>query len=249
MRKQYKHAPISEVVLGVGYRQPKIWVDLVLKNAMLCEEFPSVEIGPPLTIEILEGFGVVAAQNQLGGPFLVRRRTADNKWLVQIQANMLYLNWIRQDTDPVGNYVGFDAVKERFFSVLSKLENSLGISLREDIIFCELSYIDRFPWECEVQELSELNKLVRISTPPKFSEHGYNNVFSRFTFHDFEIQGFGLVNVNTTTAISGEQMVIAEANLRGNPAGELDGWLERAHAKQHVIFEGLFTDEMRKRWE
>jgi len=249
MKIRYNRAPIAEVMIGIGYKQPEIPVDFILKNALLCDEFPVIEINPPLTIEILEGFNLVSVRNQNGGPFLVRRRTANRKWLVQIQANMIYVNWIRPDTEPVGHYVGFTAIKDKFFSILSILEEHLRIPLQEDVAFCDLSYLDRFPWQAEIAELSQLNQLMNVSTPPKFSEHGYNNNFSRFTFHDFEIQGFGIININTTTAIDGEQLIKVETSLRGSPANNLGEWLKLAHTKQFDIFEKLFKEDIRKKWE
>jgi len=249
MKIRYNRAPISEVIIGIWYKQPKIPVDSVLKNALLCDEFPVIEIIPPLTIEILEGFNLESVVNQNGGPFLVRRWTVNRKWLVQIQANMIYVNWIRPDTEPVGQYVGFTAIKDKFFSILSVLEKNTRIQLQEDIAFCDLSYLDRFPWQAEITELSQLNQLMNVSTPPKFSEQGYNNNFSRFTFHDFEIQGFGIININTTTAIDGEQLIRVETSLRGSPTNNLDGWLKLVHTKQFDIFEKLFKEDIKKKWE
>jgi len=249
MKGKYTRAPISEVIIGIGYNQPKMPVDDILKKALLCDEFPVLEINPPLTIEILDGFKLMPILNQNGGPILIRRRTSNKKWLVQIQANMIYVNWIRLDTEPVGQYVGFTAIKDKFFSVLSILEKNLRIPLQEDIAFCDLSYHDRFPWKTEISELSQLNQLMNVSTPPKFSDNGYNNNFSRFTFHDFEIQGFGIININTTTAIDGEQLIRVETNLRGNPTNNLDDWLKQAHTKQFNIFEKLFKEDIKKKWE
>ena len=249
MNKKYNRAPISEVKIGIGLKQPRIPVDSVLKSALLSDEFPILEINQPLSIDILEGFQLKQIMNQNGGPILVRRWSADKRWLVQIQANMIYLNWIRPDNQPVGHYVGFTAVKSKFFSVLSLVEKHLGFPLQSDVDFCELSYLDRFKWQNEIQELSQLNKLMNVSAPPKFSEHGYNNNFSRFTFHDSDVQGFGIININTTTAIDGDQLIRVETNLRGNPIGNLDEWIGRAHAKQHDIFEKLFKEGIKKKWE
>jgi uncharacterized protein (TIGR04255 family) len=249
MKKKYTRAPISEVFIGVCYKYPKINVDNLLKSALLHEEFPILEIDKPLTIEFLEGFTLVPVFNANGGPILVRRWTTDKKWLVQIQTNMIYVNWIRPDTEPVGHYVGFTAVKDKFFSILSFLEEHLGVSLQEGIAFCDLSYHDRFPWQDEISELSQLDRLMNISTPPKFSEHGYNNNFSYFTFHDFEIHGFGIISINTTTAIDGKQLIRVETSLRGCPLNSIGEWLSVARAKQFDIFEKLFKEKKKKKWE
>lgn len=249
MKEKYDRAPISEVIIGVFYKNPKISVDFLLKNALLSDEYPLLEINPPLTIAILNGYKLEPVINQNGGPILIRRRTLDKKWLIQVQSNALYVNWIRPDTEPVGHYVGYTAVKNQFFSFLSVLEKNLGISLQEDIILCELSYHDRFSWQAEISELSQLNQLMNISTPPKFSEEGYNNNFSQFTFHDSEIQGFGIININTITAFDNEQLIKVETNLLGSPTNNLDEWLELAHKKQSDVFEKLFKEDVKKKWK
>lgn len=252
MKKDYSKAPISEVIIGIGYKEPKISLDSVLGSALLSDKFPILEINPPLLFTELKEFQLQTLISPNGGSILARRKTANQKWLVQIQADMIFLNWIRPDTEPVtpGHYIGFTAVKENFFSILSTLGEHLKQNLLDnDIAFCHLSYLDRFPWQSEMSELSQIDSIMNISTPPKFSDEGYNNIFSRFTFHDSSLHGFGLININTSTSFDGSQIMRIESDLQGNPADGLENWLECAHLKQREIFEQLFKEGIKKTWE
>jgi len=245
---QYGNAPVSEVFIGVGYMRPRILVDAVLKKALLSENYPNLEIAPPLNVELLDGYSLLQVMVPDGGQFLVRRWNVDRKWLVQIQANALYVNWSRPDEEPPSGYVGFDAVRGRFFGALSALEGSCGSELQDGVSFMELSYTDRFPWQPEIANLGHLDRIMNIGLPPKFSDEGYNNCFAHFPFHDAEIGGFGTISVNTATGGKGEQLLAVETKLHGRPEDGMAEWLERAREKQHRIFKGLFKTEMREKW-
>jgi uncharacterized protein (TIGR04255 family) len=172
---KYSKAPISEVIIGINYRNARIPVDTILNSALFSEEFPTIEIARPLILEMLQGFQIQLHLEQNTAPFLVRRRAKDLKWLLQIQNNMIYLNWIRLDTEPVGTYAGFSMIKNKFLSILSKIENIAPVHLRDDIALCDLTYHDRVKWQSEIAELSQINQIMNIGSPPKFSDHGYNN--------------------------------------------------------------------------
>ena len=252
MGVEYLRAPIFEVIIGVGYKEPKIPLDTVLANALLSDKFPIIEVSQPLKINKLEGFQLQTLQTPNSGQILAKRRSADNKWLVQIQADLLVLNWIRPDDEPVtaGHYIGFTAVKKEFFSVLSTLGDHLGLNLLDDADFCHLAYLDRFPWQSgEISELSQINQAMNISTPPKFTEEGYNNICSQYTFHDASIQGFGVIKINTLTSFDRSQLIQIDSTLQGNPADGLEPWLDRAHEKQLDIFEKTFKEGIKKTWK
>jgi len=247
---KYLKAPISEVIMGVAYKNNKIPVDFFLKNALFSEEFPITELVQPLFLEMLNGFQVTKNYDPSSGPFLVRKWSKNSKWLLQIQANMIFLNWIRLDTEPVGTYSGFSSIRDRFLSIMATLEDVMKLHLHSDIVLCDLTYHDRIKWQSEISDLSEIAKIMNINTPPKFSEHGYNNIFSRYTFHDFNLNGFGLININTDTANDGEQIIKIESNLRGKCSinGDIETWFEQAHTKQTNIFEQLFKKEIKEKW-
>ena len=98
---QYSKAPISEVIFGVIYTGPKLSPDdIFCLNGHFKDRFPSLEILSPLVVENLNGFQLVSNLDpSLTGPLLLRRRSSDSKWLLQIQSNSVYLNWIRNDSE------------------------------------------------------------------------------------------------------------------------------------------------------
>jgi len=247
---KYSKAPISEVIMGITYARNKIPVDFILKNALFSEDFPIIALVQPLPLEVLNGFQVRLNYDPNSGPYLVRKWSNNTKWLLQIQANMFFLNWIRLDTEPVGTYIGFSSIRDKFFSIIATLEDVMKVHLRSDIVFCDLTYHDRVKWQSEISDLSEIAKIMNINTPPKFSEHGYNNIFSRYTFHDFELNGFGLININTDTANDGEQLIKLESCLRGKNAinSDIETWFNQAHTKQLKIFDQIFTEEIKTKW-
>lgn len=248
---QYSKAPISEVIFGVVYTKQKLSSDdIFFLNGHFKNQFPLLEILSPLVIENLNGFQLLPNLDPLlSGPLLLRRRSSDNKWLLQIQSNTIYLNWIRNDSESVGNYIGYSAVYKQFVCILDSIKEILNINMYEDINMLDLSYGDRIDWQRYIPELSKVNDLINISTPPIFSKEGYNNLFAKYTYEDSELNGFGLVNINTATSIQGSQVIKIETVLRGNLKGfTFTTWFEEAHKKQSFIFENLFTDNLKKEW-
>jgi len=246
----YSKAPVSEVILGITYAVNKIPVDkLFLINSIFSTEYAIVEIHPPLVLEELNGFRLQPMFADIGaGPFLVRRRTGDTKWLLQIQSNKIYLNWIRKDDEPVGAYPGFLKIKDVFTGILAKI--SEVVDVKTDHSLYELTYHDRVEWQDIISDLSEINTIMNVASPPKFSEEGYNNLFSRYTYYDSVIGGYGFLGINTDTSIEQKQVIRVESNLRGIIRQKtFDEWMTIAHQKQHLIFESCFNEKLRNLWK
>jgi uncharacterized protein (TIGR04255 family) len=247
---KYSKAPVSEVILGITYKVNKIPVDKLFQiSSMFSEEFPIVEICPPLLFEELFGFRLQPMVADIGaGPFLVRRRTNDAKWLLQIQSNKIYLNWIRKDDEPVGAYVGFSKVKERFDVIIEKI--SEVEDAKTDHLLYELSYHDRVEWQDIISDISEINAVINVKSPPKFFPEGFNNVFSRYTYPASDIGGYGFLGINTDTSVSQKQVIRVESNLRGIfPQKTFDEWMDIAHQKQLLIFENCFNEKTKDSWK
>jgi uncharacterized protein (TIGR04255 family) len=247
---KYSKAPVSEVILGITYGINKIPVDTLFQiSSMFSGEFPSVEICPPLILEELNGFRLQPMAADMGaGPFLVRRRTSDAKWLLQIQSNKIYLNWIRKDGEPVGAYVGFSKIKEFFATILEKISEVVDVNMNHSLY--ELSYHDRVEWQDIISDISEINTIMNVAVPPKFSAEGYNNLFSRYTYPASDIGGYGLLGINTDTSVSQKQVIRFESNLRGIiPQKTFDEWMILAHQKQFSIFENCFSEKQRELWK
>ena len=248
---KYLKAPVSEVIFGINYTKQKITTDDVFfLNSIFKDDFPILEILPPLVVENLNGFQLSQTIDpSLSGPFLLRRHSIDNKWLLQIQSNRIYLNWIRNDSEPVGNYIGYFAIFKRFQEILDSLTKAFSLKVFEDIDLLDLSYHDRIDWQEYLTDLSKVSELINISTPPIFSEEGYNNIFSKYSFLDSEINGFGLININSASTITGKQIIKVESNLRGRlkEITAID-WFQIAHKKQNYIFDKLFTQGIKDKW-
>lgn len=248
---KYLKAPVSEVIFGINYSKQKMSTDdIFFLNTIFKDNFPLLEILPPLVVEDLNGFQLTQNLDpSISGPFLLRRRSIDNKWLLQIQSNRIYLNWIRNDSEPVGNYLGYSPIFSQFQEILDSLTKAFNFRVFDDIELLDLSYHDRIDWHEYLTELSKISELINISTPPIFSEEGYNNVFSKYSFLDSEINGFGLISINTASSMTGKQIIKVESNLRGKLINmSAVEWFQIAHKKQNYIFDKLFTQKIKDQW-
>jgi uncharacterized protein (TIGR04255 family) len=247
---KYSKAPVSEVILGITYGANIMTVDKLIQiSYMFAMEFPNVEICPPLVLEELNGFRLQTMVADMGaGPFLVRRRTGDAKWLLQMQSNRIYLNWIRKDDEPVGEYAGFSKIKGYFDAIFNKISGVADVKTNHALY--ELSYHDRIEWQDIISDISEINTIMNVASPPKFSEESYNNLFSRYTYPASDIGGYGLLGINTDTSVSQKQVIRFESNLRGIiPHKTFDEWIALAHQKQLSIFENCFNEKLKDSWK
>jgi uncharacterized protein (TIGR04255 family) len=248
---KYSKAPVSELILGITFgNKNKMPVDKLFQiSSMFSTEFPFVEICPPLILEELNAFRLQPMVADIAaGPFMVRRLKSDAKWLLQIQSNKIYLSWIRKDGEPVGAYAGFSKVKEFFTEILEKISGVADV--KTDHSLYELSYHDRVEWQDIISDISEINTIMNVASPPKFSAEGYNNLFSRYTYPASDIGGYGLLGINTDTSVSQKQVIRFESNLRGIiPQKTFDEWMAIAHQKQLVIFENCFNEKLKELWK
>lgn len=249
---KYTKAPVSEVIFGISYNNNVIPLQkLTALVSRLSSTYPLIEVLPPLALEELKDFQLVTELDpSRSGPILFRLRSADRKWVVQLQGDKAYINWVRLDTEPVGYYLGFAKIKAAFDELKIAISSEVGEIPNERISCVDLTYHDRVEWQDYIPDLSKINEILNVCSPPMFSSSGYNNVFSRYSFPDEEIKGYGLININTATAITGKQLLKVEVNLRGfNASIPVDEWLEIAHQKHNHIFDGLFSASIRKRWQ
>jgi uncharacterized protein (TIGR04255 family) len=247
---KYLRAPVSEVILGITYGLNKLPVDKLFQiSSMFSIDFPIVEICPPLVLEELNGFRLQPLASDLGaGPFLVRRRTNNAKWLLQIQSNKIYLNWIRKDDEPVGTYIGFSKIKESFAGILERISEVADVKTNHSLFV--LSYHDRVEWQDIIPDISEINTIMNITSPPKFSVEGFNNLFSRYTYPASDIGGYGFLGINTDTSVSQKQVIRFESILNGFiPQKTFDEWMDIAHKKQLLIFENCFNEKLKDSWK
>lgn len=247
----YKKAPLSEVIFGFTYKSRMFSDDeLFLMNNLFSEEFPIVEIVAPLIIEDLRNFQLFPIINPtLTGTILYRRRTSERNWLLQMQGNAIYLNWIRQDSAPVGNYIGYNAIFDKFLKIIEAIENLLHKSLKENIYLLDLTYQDRINWQSYKNDLNSVSDIMNIQTPPITSDSIYNNIFSKYTQKKDSLNGFGIVNINTATSMAGNQVFRIETIYRGHPlTSDIKTWFDTAHNEQTDFFTSLFKENVLDSW-
>ena len=248
---KYTQAPVSEVILGVTFKKAKITVDQVFAlEQQLRHQFPQIEVRPPIADETLSGFRLNTEMNpEFTGPFVLRMRTVDRRWLCQIQRNKLYMNWTRPDDEPVGQYPGFRTVLSNF-NELVKNASQLGGDIADgEVKYYDVTYHDRLEWQKYVDSVSGLSAIMNFNAPAIATPSGFNNVFSRYTFPDPEIGGFGLLSMNTDTSPTNSQILKFETVLRGKlPDKSYSDWMQSANKKHVGFFEEMFTEENLDKW-
>lgn len=246
---KYRNAPVSEVVVGVSFKTSVFSDDDLFQiNTMLNKEYPSVEMMPPLNLEILNGYQLqVGFDIATSGQVLYRRRSVNREWLVQIQQNKIYLNWIRADSDPVGSYPGFSIIINKFFELMSVLSTKLNKDLSNNIVLFDLTYHDRFSWQDYIKDLTEINTILDLSIPKILDEEN-NNIFSKFVYPLKQLNGFGIISINTVTSPETmKQILTIETSLRGFDT-DIKTWFDKAHNLQTCIFENLFRESIKNKW-
>ncbi len=250
---KYTKAPVSEVILGITFVDPVFDINFLFKIQQMVEaDFPKVEITPPLTDEWLDEFHLVADFNpESTGAILIRLRSIDLKWLIQIQSNKIYFNWVRGDEEEVGNYVGYEAIKEKFEHILNQINIEPFLS---KIKYFDITYHDRIILKDYISSINEVGSLINTSLPKINTVQGFNSIFSKYTYQLPEFDGYGILSVNTDVAISGSQVLRLENAVRGTPKclkikNDFFAWFDSAHKYQNNYFEDLFTTELLKQWE
>lgn len=249
---KYKKAPVSEVILGATFKVAKLELAHVFgAQALLRDTYPQMEVRPPLANEVLSEYRLNTEINpENTGPFLLRMRSGDLRWLVQIQRNKLYLNWVRPDTEKVGNYVGFETVFGAFQSlcdVVGKVSENFAVA---EVQYFEVTYHDRLEWQSYVENLSDLPEIMNFQPPQIGAPQGFNNVFSKYTFQEPDVGGYGVLSVSTDTSPKSVQILKFETSLRGRLDDvSYDKWMHRANEKQVEFFENMFVQETLDRWK
>lgn len=254
-RKKYSKAPISEVIIGITWERALLQDKgqfFNIYNSIL-QEFPIIQYFQPLVNEDLVGYRLHPEFDiQKTGPNLCRFFSTDKNWLVQLQFNKLYLNWIRQSEDDV--YPGFEIVRDKFLKILDLVSNDDTYTSVKSL---ELNYQNRFPWSNYMKDLSELHEFINYKPAEVFigrKAAQLNNAFSRYLFHESAINGFGSLSINTSTDVKDSitQLLFIDFTLRGKPEeGQfgLKKWFELAHEFQYEQFTNFFKNNLKGKWE
>lgn len=251
-KKQYKYAkaPVSEVILGVTSKERALSTENIFElREIIKADFPLVEVVSPLADEVLLEFKLInKIDPNITGPIMYRFRSSDRAWLLQVQGNKVYLNWIRDDTKEVGYYPGYRNISEKFYKVLADVSRLVGKPIESNLLYFDLTYHDRFEWGEYISNISEIDKILNFSTPRLSIQSGFNNVFSKFTFPISELGGYGILDINTGTSIKNTQLLKFENVIRG-VRPDVKSWFDSANDLQNKNFEDIFKKEVLKTWE
>lgn len=248
-RHRYNKAPVSEVILGLTYSENRFPLNMLFRvQGVLEKTYPLIEISPPLVDE--EPQGGVMAQNlnqKSTGIFMIRLRSSDRKWLVQLQGNKIYFNWSRMDSEKVGEYPGFTSIYERFKSVLKEIEGCGGDINK--VAAYDLTYHDRLRWSDFVQNLNELNKIINC-VPISKGDSNVHQVDFKEIFEDKALGGYGVITITTGVLHATDELNLLQFQciLRGGGA-DMDAWMERARGIQMDTFERVFTGTTLESWK
>jgi uncharacterized protein (TIGR04255 family) len=157
---------------------------------------------------------------------------------------------VRPDTEEVGNYVGFESVFAAFqhlCDVVAQVSEGFAVA---DVQYFDVTYHDRLEWQSYVENLSDLPKIMRFQPPQIGTLQGFNNVFSKYTFQQPDLGGYGILAISTDTSPKSVQILKLETSLRGrlDDVGH-EKWMHHANQKQVRFFENIFAKEILDRWK
>lgn len=253
---KYKSAPVSEVIVGITFRdgvfkKNNYYLDLI---ARLSKEYPIYTIHGPLLNEELTNYQNNFISNPLlSGQVLYRLKSLDTTWLVQIQWNKLYLNWIRDDQKDVGSYPGYSAILNKFNLLLQDVYSELKISDNE-VQYCELTYHDRIRWPEYINQIGNIDSIVNYTLPQFETKNSGGIEIVNFTkainAKIDSLGGFMTFNFLTATEITGKQILKLELSTKGMVPGlAISDWFNKAHVVQVEVFEKMLNPEILKKWQ
>lgn len=268
-RIKYQNAPISEVVCGITLNEPLLSQKQVIYDIItyLKREYPLIHTSAPIADQYLTGNIINTNLNlALTGPGVYRLTSEDQKWMIQLQYNKLYLNWIRRDAESAGNYPGFIVIFNKLKEIIAIVEAKIKempqqIGLIENKVkYYELVYQDRFDWKDYVDDFSEINQILKIKLPEipisKGSEEE-NKIYAPSIIQSkyFIPLPIGLATININSAPnnatnSSKELLIFECAIRSeNVEKNLDEWFQDSHRIQIEFFEHIFQPNILELWK
>jgi len=248
---KYSKAPISECICGIAFKHSIFSDDEVFKiNSELSNKFPTVTICAPLIIEKYEDGQIQPIFTpDVTGQILYRRKTRDKKWLMQIQKNILYLNWIRTDGEMVGSYVGFSTVFKQFIDLINDIEEIVKKDIRKQACFYDLTYRDRIELD-SADKTNEISDVLTVSIPSDACSGTFDSFAMRNSFSDKDLNGFGIMDINTAVTIEQKRVLNLGLILRGQDfKQQIETWFDEAHKQQLTYFEKMVQPAMLEQWK
>jgi len=252
---KYKSAPVSEVIFGVTFKNALLLRDNFYLKLLssLVDHYPGYSVHGPMFNEELTSYQNNLSSNPMvTGPLLYRLRSQDTSWLVQVQLNKLYLNWIRDDQMDPGNYPGYTAIFKKFRELLSRVYSEVRAN-DGDIESYELAYNDRIKWPEYIDDIKDVGKIVNYPLPQlDFDSDGIEmvNFAKRLNARIADIGGFMTFNFASLTEVTGKQILGLELSLKGMVNSiSSDEWFERAHQMHLKLFQKILNPQILKKWQ
>ncbi|MBM4054900.1 MAG: TIGR04255 family protein [Planctomycetes bacterium] len=248
MTDAYSKPPVSEVIMGVTLKQPVLGKGGLIFEIISAfkKDYPVIRYGNPLEdLEMNDYLMEPKIDYNSTGPVLYRLSTVDTNWLVQLQFNKIFFNWIKKDEERETMYPGFTGIYKKYSRLVSFIQNNLHSEF--SVKFCELTYQDRIFWQEHIDDLSEINKIIKIILPSiRDNDITYspNNIFSKCTLPVKKIGGYAIVSINTATTKENKQVISFQCTLRGAVKDMLiDNWYEIAREMQIKLFQDSFNEK------
>ncbi len=254
---KYAKAPVSEVILGLTFNESffkKENFNLKL-IAELSSEFPIIENHPPIFNEVFSDGKIIRELNtEKTGEILYRLSTLNRDWLLQIQNNKIYINWMRQDNEDVGNYPGYSEIFRRFNNFLTNISTKIGLD-KNEIFYLEMTYHDRLDYEKEnITNASDLNNFINLPIPD-FRLIGIENeitgVNNRYTFPLNALNGHLSISIsNAFSSLDPEKKVFSiQFSIKGKLINkDIQEWFNSANEIQNNLFIKTFKEVKLNQW-
>ncbi len=257
----FKKPPLSEVVLGVQFSQPKGYQQIFAGEVweLFREDYPHVQEQMPLqpNFEVfgLPSQGTVISHLNFGtGSFLHNRfwfLTPKGDELIQFQQNRFLHNW-RKIGDQSNEYPRFESMSERFEAELNKFQNYVGSLESQELLInqCEISYINHIT---DADGIKNFSDWLNYVSDEKMMLDDFNLRFSE-VLNDRSNNPIGRLICETSLGITQEAkwMILFTLTVRGTPeSNTINSALEFIKKGRDLIvcrFSELTTDKAHEKW-
>lgn len=252
MRVKYKNPPISELAMGLYFREPIIKFrseHVGVYWSKIKDEFPNS----------VQNMMIGSVQIQVPDEIFPMPRfwfmTRDNVYLIQVQRNAFIFNWRRQNEE----YPHYEPLKRKLdehFTIFQRFcEEQFSIS-HIDIERCELSYINLISDEQYFSSFSDTKDVVPSFEPLSFeTTEKVLNSFNLSYVYSCDENIALTVSLQTRRHKETDKDVLylelkSSGALSQHTKSEADLWFDRAHNAIGDAFNGLTNrDVQRQHWQ
>jgi uncharacterized protein (TIGR04255 family) len=261
--------PVDEVSVGIQFSNPGFLPTLYgAFHARIRDEFPSVEVRPPLppSREVFPPLIVGSLPAAMPtvpqiigmlGNSRVLYVSEDGCSLVQLQSDRLHFNWRRKEH---AAYPRFGYMRDRFAEAFQSLtalfqDNGLG---SVNVTQCEVFYGNPLPSDVTGVSAGEPEKVLRPWTStfgPELTEKLEDLSFNvRFNMNNPEGEPFGRLTVTMLTNVSQDNIpalrleLIARGSSKSSELSSIFDFFDAGHSAIVRAFAAVTTPDMHLRW-